>query len=153
MATQYTAGQISGQVLTAATMNSIGAAYETWTPQLWSGATQATTSKANGFYARINKIAIVHCQMVASGAGGAGAVEIRNIPAAIAPKRTGGVNNANQAEIASGTFLDAGTAAYIGAAYCTSATAIRIYLATSVDLSLTIASGDAMIVTLMYEIA
>lgn len=32
MATQYTAGLTTGQVLTAATMNSIGATWETWTP-------------------------------------------------------------------------------------------------------------------------
>lgn len=34
MATQYTAGLSAGQVLTAATMNSIGAAWETWTPTI-----------------------------------------------------------------------------------------------------------------------
>lgn len=34
MATQYTAGLTTGQVLTAATMNSIGAVYETWTPNV-----------------------------------------------------------------------------------------------------------------------
>lgn len=32
MATQWTAGTTSGQVLTAATLNTIGAAWETWTP-------------------------------------------------------------------------------------------------------------------------
>jgi hypothetical protein len=32
MATQYTGGLTTGQVLTAATMNSIGATWETWTP-------------------------------------------------------------------------------------------------------------------------
>lgn len=32
MATQYTGGQVTGQVLTAATMNSIGATWETWSP-------------------------------------------------------------------------------------------------------------------------
>jgi len=32
MATQYTGGLSAGQILTAATMNSIGAAWESWTP-------------------------------------------------------------------------------------------------------------------------
>ena len=32
MATQWTAGTTAGQILTAATLNTIGAAWETWTP-------------------------------------------------------------------------------------------------------------------------
>ena len=32
MATQYTGGLVAGQILTAATMNSIGAAWESWSP-------------------------------------------------------------------------------------------------------------------------
>ena len=153
MATQYTAGLTTGQVLTAATMNSIGAAMETWTPTFFSGTGQATTSKANGFYFRINKIAFVMVQLAANGSGGAGPVEIRGIPAAIAPKRTGSTNNSNQADIGNGQFFDAGTAAYLGAAYCFSSTAIRMYLSSSVDLALTIASGDAMQVNMVWEIA
>ena len=153
MATQYTAGLTTGEVLTAATMNSIGAAWETWTPTLFSGAGQATTSTATGRYSLINKLATIHVFLQASGAGGAGVVECRGIPAAIAPKRTGGANNGSGAEVGTGTFLDAGAAQYIGACYFTSATAIRILLTTSVDLSLTIASGDKMIFTLTYEVA
>jgi hypothetical protein len=63
MATQYTAGLTVGQVLTAATMNSIGAAWETYTPT-W---TAATTNPAigNGFiagrYVQIQKL--VHAQI------------------------------------------------------------------------------------------
>jgi hypothetical protein len=153
MATQYTAGLTTGEVLTAATMNSIGAAMETWTPTIFSGAGQATTSVANGFYFRINKMAFVIVQIKTNGAGSAGPVEIRGIPAAIAPKRTGSTNNSNQADIGAGQFFDAGTAAYLGAAYCFSSTAIRMYLSSSVDLALTIASGDAMQVNMVWEIA
>lgn len=56
MATQYTAGLSTGQVLTAATLNTIGAVFETWTPNFrpetgtW---TTAVTSEAR--YGRINK--------------------------------------------------------------------------------------------------
>jgi len=42
MATQYTAGLTAGQVLTAATMNQIGAAWETWTPALTASNTNPT---------------------------------------------------------------------------------------------------------------
>ncbi len=58
MATQYTGGQTSGQVLTAATMNSIGAAYETWTPALTASTTNPTLgtgSGQSGRYGRVNK--------------------------------------------------------------------------------------------------
>ena len=153
MATQYTAGLTTGQVLTAATMNSIGAAWETWTPQLFTGTGQANTSTATGVYAKINKIAIVHVYLNASGAGGTGVLECRNIPSAIRPKRTGGLNNSSGAEIGSGGYLDAGTAYYIGQVYPTSTTAFRLVVAGSTDLALTAGSGDKFTFTITYEIA
>jgi hypothetical protein len=58
MATQWTAGTTSGQVLTAATMNTIGAAWETWTPTLTASTTNPTLgtgSTAAGRYGRVNK--------------------------------------------------------------------------------------------------
>jgi hypothetical protein len=57
MATQYTAGLTAGQVLTAATMNSIGAAWETWTPTFSStGGTLGGGTLRMAKYCRINKI-------------------------------------------------------------------------------------------------
>ena len=54
MATQYTAGLTTGQVLTAATMNSIGAAWESYTP------TFVNITVGNGVlvarYSQINKL-------------------------------------------------------------------------------------------------
>ena len=61
MATQYTAGLTTGQVLTAATMNSIGAAWESYTPALTATITNPTLgtgSTAQGAYTRINKLVI-----------------------------------------------------------------------------------------------
>ena len=56
MATQYTAGLTTGQVLTAATMNSIGAAWETWTPAFRSTGGTITSLTVNyARYARIQK--------------------------------------------------------------------------------------------------
>lgn len=58
MATQWTAGTTAGQVLTAATLNTIGAAYETWTPALTAATvnpTLGTGSTTVGRYGRINK--------------------------------------------------------------------------------------------------
>jgi hypothetical protein len=67
MATQWTAGTTSGQVLTAATLNTIGAAWETFTV----GWKAATTNPAigngtiAGKYTRINKLVIVQIWIVA----------------------------------------------------------------------------------------
>ena len=58
MATQYTAGLSAGQVLTAATMNTIGAAWEAWTPTLTAFTTNPTLgtgSSQTGRYGRVNK--------------------------------------------------------------------------------------------------
>ena len=153
MATQWTAGLSALTPLPAATLNRIGAAWETFTPTLFSGATQASTSTATGAYCLINKIAFVHVYANASGAGGAGIVEIRNIPAAITPKRTGSTNNSNGAELGTAAFLDAGTAYYLAQGYFTSTTAARLIVSGGVDLSLTIASGDKIWFTLSYEVA
>ena len=60
MATQWTAGTTSGQVLTAATLNTIGAAWEAWTP-VWTGSTTNPVignGSITGTYARINKTVI-----------------------------------------------------------------------------------------------
>lgn len=72
MATQWTAGTTSGQVLTAATLNTIGAVWETYTPTLTASTTNpnlGTTGTAAGRYARIQKIVIGQAQFVFGGAG------------------------------------------------------------------------------------
>ena len=66
MATQWTAGTTSGQVLTAATLNTIGAAWETWTPALTASTTNPTLgtgSTAAGRYGRINKTVFGNCRI------------------------------------------------------------------------------------------
>jgi hypothetical protein len=57
MATQYTGGLVTGQVLTAATMNSIGAAWEVWTPTVTAGTgTITTVGTVTCRYAQIQKV-------------------------------------------------------------------------------------------------
>ena len=68
MATQWTAqGITSGAVLPAATLQSIGAAWESWTPS-WTGST-TNPAIGNGFiggsYCRINKIVIADGYVIA----------------------------------------------------------------------------------------
>jgi hypothetical protein len=72
MATQYTAGLSAGQVLTAATMNSIGAEWETWTPVLTASITNPTLGtggSTGGRYARINKTVFGNAFIVFGTAG------------------------------------------------------------------------------------
>ena len=60
MATQWTAGTTSGQVLNASTLNTIGAAWETWTP-VWTASTTNPVignGTISGSYTRINKLVI-----------------------------------------------------------------------------------------------
>ncbi len=72
MATQWTAGTTSGQVLTAATLNTIGAAWESWTPVLSASVTNpnlGTTSTKDGKYCRINKTIIAQANFTFNGTG------------------------------------------------------------------------------------
>ncbi len=66
MATQWTAGTTSGQVLTAATLNTIGAAWETYTPAWTSTGTAPVIGNGSisGAWARINKTAFVNIFVV-----------------------------------------------------------------------------------------
>lgn len=72
MATQYTAGLTAGQILTAATMNQIGAAWETWTPTLTASVTNPTLGTGSvqaGRYGRIQKTVFGHI-VIAFGTAG-----------------------------------------------------------------------------------
>jgi hypothetical protein len=69
MATQYTAGLTTGQVLTAATMNSIGATWETYSPTVSSQTGALTSWSVGARYARIQKIVIVRFQISISDKG------------------------------------------------------------------------------------
>ena len=67
MATQYTAGLTTGQVLTAATMNSIGAAWETFTPTWTAVTTNPVIGNGTilGKYTRIQKLVLAEYFIVA----------------------------------------------------------------------------------------
>jgi hypothetical protein len=73
MATQWTAqGITSGAVLPAATLQSIGAVWETYTPTLTASTTNpniGTTGIASGRYARVNKIVVGQASFTFNGAG------------------------------------------------------------------------------------
>ena len=68
MATQYTAGLTSGQVLTAAIMNQIGAAWVDYTPTLTQGVTVTKTIQS-AKYCQIQKLVIVNVALNVTSAG------------------------------------------------------------------------------------
>jgi hypothetical protein len=72
MATQWTAGLTSGATLSANTLNTIGAAWETWTPSLTASITNPTLgtgSTAAGRYGRINKTVFGNCRLFFGSSG------------------------------------------------------------------------------------
>jgi hypothetical protein len=72
MATQWIAGTTSGQVLTAATLNTIGAEWETWTPALTASTTNPTLgtgSSRSGRYGQIDALAYGQGQINFGSAG------------------------------------------------------------------------------------
>jgi hypothetical protein len=79
MATQWTAGTTSGQVLTAATLNTIGAAWVDYTPTLTQSATVTKTIN-HARYCQIQKTVIVQIFMTATSAGTAGQIVTVGLP-------------------------------------------------------------------------
>lgn len=70
MATQWTAGLSALTPLPAATLNTIGAAWETWTPTYSASSGSLTTITTNAArYARLQKIVIVHINATVSNVG------------------------------------------------------------------------------------
>ena len=68
MATQWTAGTTSGQVLTAATLNTIGAAWVDYTPTLTQSATVTKTIN-HARYCQIQKLIVVELFLTCTSAG------------------------------------------------------------------------------------
>jgi len=81
MATQWTAGTTSGQVLTAATLNTIGAAWVDYTPTLTQSAT-VTKTISNARYCQIQKTVFVQVYLIATSAGTAGNIVKIGLPIA-----------------------------------------------------------------------
>jgi hypothetical protein len=81
MATQYTGGQVTGQVLTAATMNSIGATWETWTPTVTAQTGSLTTVTVTlARYGRINKLVYAEIDFTITNIGSGGGIPFFTIP-------------------------------------------------------------------------
>lgn len=150
MATQYTAGLTAGQILTAATMNSIGAAWESYTPTLTqSGAVTKTVTYAK--YTQINKLCIVNIRLDVTGTGTAGNAVVVGLPLTSATTTL---------SIGSVSIYDASASTnYSGTCYFISTTTVQFqgdWSATNfwgVTPNLGLAASDQIHISLQYEIA
>ena len=152
MATQYTAGLSVGQVLTAATMNSIGAAYETHTPT-WTNLTIGNGTQVFR-YGQINKLVFLYGKLTfGSTTSITGAVTF-TLP--VTAKEANGLGSA--------AFTDAGNLAYFGYCFLSSTTSGKLAAVKSdatyttiADLSSTVpftwGNTDELSLQLVYEAA
>jgi len=155
MATQYTAGLSAGQVLTAATMNSIGAACENYTP-VWTATTTnpiLNNGSLSGNYFRIQNLIIGQIFLVVGSTTNVGAGFYRfTVPFNI---------NGSNVFTATCQILDnsAGFVAYIGAGLPTIAGSNNIEFRThgagtfTQAVPIPFGNGDQLRVQFMYQAA
>ena len=149
MATQYTAGLTTGQVLTAATMNSIGAEWVDYTPTLVQTiAVPKTVTQAR--YAQIQKIVTGQVLLNVTGAGSG------TPPVAVGLPIT--ARTAGQITIGTGFIYDANTnVIYNVTAYLASTTTMQFYYQAGSPWgsspALTLANGDIVQILFTYEAA
>ena len=151
MATQWTAGTSSGQVLTAATLNTIGAASVSYTPTLTQGVTLTKTISVARYW-QFQKMIIGQVALAITSNGTAGQPVLIGLPLSA---------NAYQ-NIPAGTFLFTGGASHYGNKVGTSVMygltsigglvqdGISNYL--GVNPSFQMLNGDYVYATFMYEV-
>lgn len=158
MATQYTAGLVSGQTLTAAIMNQIGAAWETFTPTWTSTGTQPALGNGTltGYYWRVNKIVGVQVHLLTGSTTTYGTGRYRwALPV------TASSSKPAYQIVGSGRYRDASaTTTAISAAcfYDTDTAYISMMVAGATDFAeatvpVTWASGDTIQLTFIYQAA
>lgn len=155
MATQYTAGLSAGQVLTAANMNSIGAASETYTPAWTSTGTAPAIGNGSltGKYFRINKLIVAYINWTAGSTTTFGTGSYRFSLPITAINTTGYPGT--------GTYFDASTFnnyVFMGAFISTTTVQFSWNVGglngTWGQLTpVTMAQSDSLVVTLIYEAA
>lgn len=135
-------------------MNSIGAAWESYTPTLKGGATTITTTINYCKYARINKNVIIQMDLTCTTAGAANGTWTCTYPSGLAP-----ANSSGWRPYGTINFYDNPTAFYVGVVVPYDATTFAAiayggtnYMGTN-SPALTIANTDRFMVQLMYEVA
>jgi hypothetical protein len=150
MATQWTAGTTSGQVLTAATLNTIGAAWVDYTPTLTQGVT-VTKTVAQARYCQFQKTIIGQLVLNVTSAGTAATAVAIGLPFAA---RSG------QPMVAFGYIYDASTNVMYNLNFLPASaggSTISGYYQTGfffgVSPAITLATSDQIAINFNYEIA
>ena len=155
MATQWTAGLSALTPLPAATLNTIGAAWETWTPAWTSSGTQPALNNGtiSGRYTRINKLVVAQgiLSVGSTTTFGTGGYFI-SIPVT--------AQNTNGYAAGFAVLLDAsaGFTRYSGVAWLASTTTLEINVSDGVGqwqptVPITLANGDQVRFAAVYEAA
>lgn len=151
MATQWTAGLSALTPLPAATLNTIGAAWESYTPSLTQNAT-VTKTVVYAKYTQINKLCIANIRMTVTGAGTAANAVVVGLP--LSSAATSGIN------VGTIQVYDSSTGtSYAGAASIASATTVSFVGDWSGNNffgavpNIALAVDDQIRLCLMYEVA
>jgi len=147
MATQWTAGTISGQVLTAATLNTIGAVTVDYTPTLTQGVA-VTKTVLQARYFQFQKFVVGQMILNCTSAGTAGSVLSVGLPISA---------RAVNSMTAFGYIYDANTnVMYNVVGYAATGTTLNFFYQTGnafgVSPAVTIANGDQISLNFSYEI-
>jgi len=147
MATQWTAGTTSGQVLTAATLNTIGAAWVDYTPTLTQGVT-VTKTVTQARYCQFQKTIIGQVLLNATSGGTGGTLVVIGLPFAV---RTG------NPLVGSGYIYDASTNVMYNLTFAGSGAGVSGYYQTGNQWgnspNIALANGDQIAIQFSYEIA
>jgi hypothetical protein len=136
-------------VLTAATLNTIGAAWVDYTPTLTQGVT-VTKTISNARYCQIQKTVFVQVYLFATSAGTAANTVKIGLPIA--------ARTANSSTTGIAQLYDASTnLMYVSSAYLDSTTACAFLYQTGnpfgISPAITLASSDQLQINLTYEVA
>jgi hypothetical protein len=149
MAQQWVAGTVAGQVLTAATLNTIGAQWETYTPTLTQSVTVSKTTVV-ARYCQFQKTVIVNIMLNPTSTGTIGSALTVGLPIAA---------RANNNQIIGSGFIydNSPQFTYNVSAYLTSTTTFSaLYQGGSPwggSPNLAIANGDQIQFMITYEVA
>jgi hypothetical protein len=148
MAQQWVAGTVSGQVLTAATLNTIGAAWESYTPTLTQGVTVTKTIQS-AKYCQIQKLVIVNVALNVTSAGTSNVGIIVGLPKNVL---------STDGSYGAGFVYDAsGNALYHSTVNGQSSSTVQFLYQTGSPVgqspTFALASGDIIRFTIAYEVA
>jgi hypothetical protein len=151
MATQWTAGLSALTPLPAATLNTIGAAWETWTPTITQTGNVTFTASATSTYAQVQKIVFGSIYLTVSGTGTGASNVVVSLP--VTAKQTAVV-------VGQGFIFDSSATNLYTCTAVTSTTTSAFFFVTGnggnpfgIGPNIALAASDQIRISFMYEAA